>query len=263
VIWLVWHRLCVQEAGRFNKVLACLESAAAEQVLRADKVPEAVSRAVSQIALPLDTAIAAQDDHYIVTQSNAEAHDQLQNWKDWPNLTGILIGDHAAGKSVMARQFEIDSGGYVVDDAAEMQDDELFHLWNRARQEQKPLLLVSSKPVPAWDVVLPDLKSRLAASLLIEVGPPDEAMIAGLFQKYFGSRGLSISEDALAYLGKRMERSYGDVQLLSQSMDKLAIERKRPITRAIAKEALERHQMTNGEAEPVSKSTHNDEKSNG
>lgn len=218
---------------------------------------------MSQIALPLDTAITAQDDHYIVTLSNAGAHDQLQNWQDWPNLTAILIGDHAAGKSVMAQQFERDSGGYVVDDAAVMQDDDLFHLWNRARQEQKPLLLVSSKPVPAWGVDLPDLKSRLAASLLIEIGPPDEAMIAGLFQKYFGSRGLSISEDALSYLGKRMERSYRDVQLLSQSMDKLAIERKRPITRAIAKEALERHQMSGDEPETVSQATQNDEKLNG
>lgn len=217
---------------------------------------------MSQIALPLDIALAGQDDRYIVTHSNAEAHDHLQNWQDWPNLTAILIGDHGAGKSAMAQHFERTSGGYVVDDAAEMRDDDLFHLWNRARQEQKPLLLVSSKPVSGWEVELPDLKSRLAASLLMEIGPPDEAMIAGLFQKYFESRGLSISEDALSYLGKRMERSYRNVHLLSQNMDKLAIERKRPVTRAIAKEALAQHHAATHESSAELHAAENGEKLN-
>ncbi|MEW4466518.1 DnaA/Hda family protein [Parasphingorhabdus sp. JC815] len=200
---------------------------------------------MSQIALPLDTALAGQDERYIITHSNAEAHDHLQNWQDWPNLTAILIGEPASGKTVMAQQFERDSGGYIVDDAMASHDDDLFHLWNHARQEKKPLLLVSSKPVASWGVELPDLKSRLAASLLIEIGPPDEAMITGLFQKYFTARGLSVSQEALSYLGKRMERTYYNVQLLSQNMDRLAIERKRPITRAIAKAALEQHQAAN------------------
>lgn len=197
---------------------------------------------MSQIALPLDTALAAHDDGYIVTGANAGVHDHLQNWKNWPNLTAILVGDKAAGKSAMARQFGRDSGGYIVDDVTGMSDDDLFHLWNRAKQEQKPLLLTALESVSGWDVQLPDLKSRLAASLLIEIGPPDEAMMEGLLQKYFALRGLSISEDALSYLGKRMERSYQDIQLLAQNMDVLAIERKRPITRAIAAEALAQHQ---------------------
>ena len=218
---------------------------------------------MSQIGLPLDIASAGKDSSYIVTPTNAEAHGHLQNWQDWPNLTAILIGDHGAGKSAMARQFERNSGGYVVDNAAGMLDDDLFHLWNRARQEQRPLLLISSQPVSRWNVELPDLQSRLAASLLIEIGPPDEEMIAGLFQKYFELRGLSISEDALSYLGKRIERSYQIVQLLSQKMDKLAIERKRPITRAIAKEALEQHHAANHESNAELQTAENDEKLNG
>ncbi|WP_109357420.1 DnaA/Hda family protein [Sphingorhabdus sp. EL138] len=207
---------------------------------------------MNQIALPLDSALAAQDDGYIVTDANAQAHDHLCNWQSWPHLTAILIGGKAAGKSAMAQQFGRDSGGHVVDDARDMTDNDLFHLWNRARQEEKPLLLVSSEPVSNWGVELPDLKSRLAASLLIEVGQPDEAMITGLFQKYFALRGLSISEDALSYLGKRMERSYQDVQLLAQNMNILAIERKKPITRSIAIDALAQRQADEHEtgAEP-------------
>lgn len=199
---------------------------------------------MTQIALPLDTALSAKDDGYIVTDANAQVHEYLKSWRSWPNLTAILVGGPASGKSAMARQFEQDSSGYIVDNAEMMADADLFHLWNRAKEERKPLLLTSVKPVPEWGMQLPDLKSRLAASLLIEIGSPDESMIEGLLQKYYAQRGLSISEDALSFLRKRMERSYPNVQLLAQQMDNLAIEKKKPITRAIAMEALSQHELT-------------------
>lgn len=151
----------------------------------------------------------------------------------------ILTGPEACGKTTMAASFETESGGLCLDEASDTEDTEIFHLWNRANSEQKPLLLLSAKPVSKWGVLLPDLKSRLAASLLVEIGPPDQAMIDGLFQKYFNSRGLTISEDALRYLEKRMIRSYAMVQSLAQKMDALAIEAKKPINLAIAKSALE------------------------
>ncbi|MEH6756267.1 MAG: DnaA/Hda family protein [Parasphingorhabdus sp.] len=197
---------------------------------------------MSQIALPLDIGLTSQDEGYLVTDCNARTHEQLQNWERWPNLTAILIGPHGSGKTAMAKKFTGQSGGRFVTNADESADDELFHLWNQSQIDKSPLLLMSSREVSGWNTQLPDLKSRLAASLLIEIGPPDEAMIEGLFQKYFALRGLAISEDALSYLGKRMERSYEYVHFLAQNMNNLAIERKKPITRAIAIEALAQHQ---------------------
>ena len=63
-------------------------------------------------------------------------------------------------------------------------------------------------------------------------------MIDGLFQKYFAMRGLTISEEALRYLEKRMVRTYAMVRQLAQKMDALAIESKKPVNLAIAKAAL-------------------------
>lgn len=197
---------------------------------------------MSQIALPLDIAPTSQGEGYLVTDCNAKAHKQLGDWGHWPNATAILIGANGSGKLAMAHEFERQSGGRFVANANKAADDDLFHLWNQSQVDKRPLLLTSAREVSHWDVQLADLKSRLAASLLIEIGAPDEAMIAGLFQKYFALRGLSISEDALSYIGKRMERSYQNVQLLAHNMNILAIERKKPITRAIASEALAQHQ---------------------
>lgn len=194
---------------------------------------------MSQIALPLEQSPSAEDDGYLVTAANAEVHRQLQHWRDWSHHTMILIGPEASGKTSMAAAFETESGGLCLDDASGIEDTAIFHLWNRANSEKKPLLLLSEKPVADWGISLSDLKSRLAASLHLEIGPPDQAMIDGLFQKYFAIRGLTISEDTLRYLEKRMIRSYAMVQKMAQKMDALAIETKKPINLAIAKLALE------------------------
>lgn len=193
---------------------------------------------MSQIALPLEQKSSPDQGGYLVTSANAEVHRRLQKWRDWPHHTMILIGPEACGKTTMVAVFEQEAGGLVLDDACESADTEIFHLWNRANSEHKPLLLVSEQPVAQWGVSLPDLQSRLAASLHLEIGAPDQAMIDGLFQKYFAMRGLTISEDALRYLEKRMVRSYAMVRQLAQKMDALAIESKKPINLAIAKSAL-------------------------
>ena len=193
---------------------------------------------MSQIALPLEHGPPPDHDGYLVTAANAEVHRQLQHWQEWPHHTLILIGPAASGKTSMATAFNAESGGLSVDEASASDDTEIFHLWNRANGEKRPLLLLSEKPVSEWGVILPDLKSRLAASLHLQIGPPDQAMIDGLFQKYFTSRGLTISEEALRYLEKRMIRSYAMVRQLAQKMDQLAIENRKPINLAIAKSAL-------------------------
>lgn len=193
---------------------------------------------MSQIALPLEHKPPPDQGGYLVTPANAEVHLHLQRWRDWSHHTLILTGPEASGKSTMAAAFAKETDGLVLDDACESADVEIFHLWNRANDEHKPLLLVSAHPVAQWGVSLPDLQSRLAASIHLEIGPPDQAMIDGLFQKYFAIRGLTISEDALRYLEKRMVRSYAMVRQLAQKMDALAIESKRPVNLAIAKAAL-------------------------
>lgn len=193
---------------------------------------------MSQIALPLEQIPSPEHGGYLVTAANAEVHQHLQNWRDWSHYTMILIGPAASGKSTMAAAFQSESEGLCLENASDVDDTEIFHLWNRANGQKKPLLLLAEKPVSEWGILLPDLKSRLAASLHLQIGPPDQAMIDGLFQKYFTSRGLTISEDALRYLEKRMIRSYAMVRQLAQKMDSLAIESRKPINLAIAKSAL-------------------------
>ena len=66
----------------------------------------------------------------------------------------------------------------MVDDADRMDETALFHRWNRAQESGTSLLLVSNGAEEAWHIALPDLASRIGAALHLEIGAPDDAMLA-------------------------------------------------------------------------------------
>ena len=193
---------------------------------------------MKQIALPLDTDFQAGHHSYIVTAVNQAAHDFMEGLEDRTGKVTILTGPPKSGKTSMAHKFQNEAGGDVVENANRMNDDELFHLWNLANETARPLLLVSEMPVAEWGVVLPDLRSRLAASVHLEIGLPDDAMIEGLIQSFFALRGRAVSPDALAYLIKRAERSYANILKLASDMEDLSLRNNSLVTISVARAAL-------------------------
>jgi Bacterial dnaA protein len=177
---------------------------------------------MQQIALPLDKLRSGGSDSLIITASNADAFAALGNHHVWPGHCAILIGPPRSGKSLMARYFSGQGGtgqggagqagpnlrNEVIDDASALTDEQLFHRWNAALGADRSLLLLSDKPPAEWNVELPDLRSRLGASQLLEIAAPDDELIGQLLLKHLHDRGTSIGPEALAYVIKRVERSY-------------------------------------------------------
>ncbi len=194
---------------------------------------------MNQFALPLELDTGAAGE-FLVGPANAIAVEQLRNWSAWPHGTAILIGPTRSGKTNMGTAFHRQSGGLWQDDADRIEDERLFHLWNRARNEGRPFLMASRLPVARWQVELPDLRSRLAASQLIEIAPPDEAMIDALLRQYFIRRGTAATEDAIDYTVKRLQRSYATAEMVAHMMEGESRERQRPVNRAIAQAVLAR-----------------------
>ncbi len=131
---------------------------------------------MSQIALPLNTAGTAE--RIILGPSNQPVADAFAGAESWPFRTAILTGPPRSGKSLLARWFTESTAGEIIDDADQLDEAALFHRWNRAQAEGTALLLVSGAPPGEWKIALPDLASRLGAALLLEIGPPDDAMQA-------------------------------------------------------------------------------------
>lgn len=157
----------------------------------------------------------------------------------WPFRTAVLFGPPRSGKSLIARWFADGGRGEVVDDADRMDETALFHRWNRAQESGTSLLLVSNGAEEAWHIALPDLASRIGAALHLEIGAPDDAMLAELIALHAEMRGLVLGEEAAAYLVPRCERSHLGVERLVAEIDRLSLERKAPATMAIWRDALE------------------------
>jgi len=193
---------------------------------------------MSQIALPLDELRGGASSSLIITDSNATAFAGLGGAANWAKRCAILIGPARSGKSLMARYFS-GHGGTVIDDAETTPAETLFNAWNRAQDTNVPLLLVSRWQPCEWNIVLPDLQSRLGAALILEITAPDDQMIEQLLQKQLADRGAAVSIDALSYVKRRIERSYAGIEKFARAANAMALAQNAPVNLALVKKVLE------------------------
>lgn len=192
---------------------------------------------MSQIALPLAHRRTADPDRIVVGNSNQSVIEALGDPAGWPFRTAILTGPPRSGKSLLGRWFAAQGKGDVVDGADQIEETEVFHRWNRAQEDGRPLLLISD--AQPWDIALADLRSRLGSALHLEIAAPDDAMVADLIESLAGQRALVLGEGALTYLLPRAVRSFAGIERLVAAIDRLSMERKVPATQSIWRDALE------------------------
>jgi chromosomal replication initiation ATPase DnaA len=162
---------------------------------------------MTQLRLPLGLP-QAREAEFLVGESNLRAVHQLERWATWPVMAALLVGPRKSGRSLLARIFAAKSGGRILDDADRAKEADVFHAWNQAQQERRPLLIVAEAAPPEWEVKLPDLRSRLAASPLLEIGPPDDALLPQLLERAFERHLLHARPEVVAWIARRIERSH-------------------------------------------------------
>ena len=192
-----------------------------------------------QIALPLSDAARQGPSRIVVGNANEAVLDAFDDTMAWPFRTAVLTGPPRSGKSLLARWFAESGRGEAIDDAEAMDEAELFHRWNRAQETGAALLLVSNAGQAGWTIRLPDLASRIGAALHLEIGEPDDAMLAELIGLHAEMRGFVLDLSATTYLVPRCERSHMGVETLVAAIDRLSLERKQAPGLAIWREALE------------------------
>lgn len=194
---------------------------------------------MSQISLPFDWHGDARDGDFLVSEANAQAVTHLERWRDWPLSVSVLTGPPRSGRSTLARHFARMSGGTIIDDAQGQDEHRLFHAWNAAQTDRRPLLLVGLAPPSTWTVALPDLRSRLAAVPHVAMAEPDEALARALIARAFDRAGAGYAADLPDWLLRRIERSYGAIDAVTRLLDAAALSSGRKISTALAKEALQ------------------------
>lgn len=185
---------------------------------------------MSQLGLPLAWPPGPGDNEFLVTPSNAHAFHLLERWATWPVMTALLVGPRKSGRSVLARVFASRSGGTFLDDADRRPEKELFHAWNAAQAERRPQLFIAEDAPPEWRITIPDLRSRLAASPVARIGPPDDALMQSLLERQFLRRHLDARPDLIAWLTTRLERNFVAIERAVDVLDQDVLEHRKRLS---------------------------------
>ena len=192
---------------------------------------------MTQLRLPLGMP-EARESEFLIGDSNARAVRQLEHWATWPVMAAVLTGPRKSGRSLLARIFAAKSGGTIIDDAERVAEAQIFHAWNQAQADHRPLVIVADALPPAWTVKLPDLRSRLAASPHAAITAPDDELMRELFAQLFLRRGLDARPDLIDWLTLRVERSHIAVQRVVDALDQELLETRKRLSIPLARTAL-------------------------
>jgi len=112
-----------------------------------------------------------------------------------------------------------------------------LHLFNSCAEAGAGLLVVTAMRRPLG-------RSRCPTGVAVarrvggRIAPPDDALLAAVLVKHFADRQLRVAPAVIAYLVRRMERSFAAAAALAARLDRLALADGRPIGLALARRAL-------------------------
>lgn len=214
-----------------------------------------------QLRLKLQSERLASLDEFARGASNALAAAAVESWPNWLGGCLAIVGPQGSGKSHLARAWADATGARVLDrspgDVSQFTNhpvlvedvdqgvvgDSLFHLINIANRSGGGLLLTARTRPAAWTTTLPDLRSRLNALPVVEIQPPDDAVLEGVLRKFFRDRNIRPPEGVYAYLLTRMNRSIPEAQEIVRRLDEAGDDGFRPVTRVLARQILEENQQ--------------------
>ena len=215
---------------------------------------------MNQYVFEYDHQPAFDEAEFLVADSNADARAWIDRWPDWDGRGLAIWGPKGSGKTHLAdiwrrrsdaRQvsaaeigpdfFDSWQGGNLIleDPAGGFSESGLLHVINLVREEGGYLLITDTAPPARWRVSLPDLRSRLAALPAVAIGRPEDDLIAAVLSKQFRDRQIRVNDGVISYLVVRMERSFGAIGTIVETLDRLSLIEKSSITVPRARRALE------------------------
>lgn len=217
---------------------------------------------MSQLPLNLGFRPALGRADFLIAPCNAAAIAWIDRWPEWPAPAFALWGPAASGKTHLLEVWRARSHAVAIapqalssttlpqllgaaraaaiDDAQSADEEALLHLYNVLAERQGHLLLAAREPPARWTIRLADLRSRLLAAPAVAVEAPDDALLGAVLVKLFADRQLRISEDLIAYLLPRIERSFAAAQAIVAALDAAALAGQRAITVRLARDILNR-----------------------
>jgi chromosomal replication initiation ATPase DnaA len=215
---------------------------------------------LNQQILSFDYEQNFKDQDFYVSKSNEYSFKLLNSWPKWEKNFINLIGENFSGKSHLINIFLQNFKGIkitaskitndflkeikiyeniIIEDLLESIDENLlFTLINTIEQDNKYLIVTSTKPIVDFKFKLQDLNSRSKNFLLSAIEKPEDDLMYALILKNLSDRQISIDKKLIDFIIKRISRSYGKISDFIYKIDEISLKRKKPIDFKIIKEAL-------------------------
>lgn len=225
---------------------------------------------IRQLALEFPHRPSLGREDFMVAGCNQDAVGMIDLWPTWPYFAICIYGDEGCGKTHLANVFAqmvaletnhpyripfIKAGQLskdmvhslyesspqiVIEDLQNLQNQEaLFHIYNTYRDLGGNILFTADRAPARINFSLPDLRSRMNIVPTLEIKAPDDDLLMALLLKLFADRQIIPSPELLNYLLLNMQRSFSYARKLVEEIDNISLARKRAVSIAIAREAIE------------------------
>ena len=215
---------------------------------------------LNQLILKFDQEQNFRDQDFYVSKSNEFSFKLLNSWPNWEKNFVNLIGENFSGKTHLINIFlkkfkgvKINASkinneflknikiyeNIVIENLNNEIDETLFFtLLNIIDQDNKYLIVTTTKPIVNMLFELDDLNSRSKNFILSEIEKPEDDLMFALILKNLSDRQISIDKKLIDFIIKRIDRSYSKIFDFIYKIDKISLKRKKPIDFKIIKEAL-------------------------
>ncbi|MBZ8118987.1 chromosomal replication initiator DnaA [Roseovarius sp. LXJ103] len=218
-----------------------------------------------QLSLDLPARPALGRGDFFVSGANAAAVAMIEGWENWPARKLVLHGATGSGKTHLTHVWAALSGAEItaatdlttadipalasapvaVEDADRITgtpeaEHALFHLHNLCLAEGHSLLITARTAPSRWALALPDLASRMEGTPAIGLDAPDDALLSAVILKQMADRQIIPTPGTIPFLARRMPRSFAAVADIVAALDRAALAQKRPVTRKLAAEILDK-----------------------
>ncbi len=215
---------------------------------------------LNQLILNFDYEQNFKDQDFYVSNSNEFSFKLLNSWPKWEKNFLNLTGQKFSGKTHLVNIFlekfkgiKLESSelsnnslnqikiyeNIIIENFNDDIDENLFFtLLNIIEQDNKYLILTSTRPIVEYTFKLDDLNSRSKNFLLSNIEKPEDDLMFALILKNLSDRQISIDKKLIDFIIKRIDRSYGKIFDFIYKIDEISLKRKKPIDFKIIKEAL-------------------------